>query len=448
MAIKNEFFETENNKKAQSQNTMDNSGGMRYNKNITDAFLAKKEPFESSFVSWYDKNKGALKYAGDSTKESVEKGLSEAPTYMKDAEPGTNFTDVQTASVKRSLAKDANDKGLYNSAVMEMIGLLSTENKDPYLSQSQPLQTYIDAKDKFDFLRNNYTTTKNIDQTPDENVRQLQRGLNAEGYTDKMGQPLKEDGVFGGKTAYALDTSRANISKIGSIPSVVKGNGLDIKYPITSIEDLQLQVFKNAQVKKTSNNNAKPASSKPESLKFIPDIIYDAWNKAEDSIWKIGAKVLDLYGWHLSSELLYLAASGSDNKYVATEGSYASNLLKNDKGLNKFINDVIWEYGTSKGNKNPDIPQVSYNIPLSNGDLGAALHKVDLNIEAKQNPDGTWTATIKATDNFNFSEIENPLKYKKLKEKILWLANDIAVIDTNWGLLDNVPIEITFKNNY
>ncbi len=36
----------------------------------------------------------------------------EASSYMKDASPGTNFTDVQTASAKRSLAKDTKDEGL------------------------------------------------------------------------------------------------------------------------------------------------------------------------------------------------------------------------------------------------------------------------------------------------------------------------------------------------
>ncbi len=237
MAIKNEFFETENNKKAQTQNTMDNSGGIGYNDNIGNTFLAGKDPFEASMGEWYKKYNDSLKYAGDSAKESVKNGLNEAPSYMKDAEPSTNFTDVQTASVKRSLAKDANDQGLYNSAVMEMIGLLSTENKEPYLKQAQPLQTYIDAKDNFDFKHNNYTTTKNIDTTPNEDVRKLQRSLNEAGYTDKMSQPLKEDGVFGGKTAYAYDTSRANVQTA-------------------------LQLLKNTQGRNTSDNNTRSASNK------------------------------------------------------------------------------------------------------------------------------------------------------------------------------------------
>ena len=47
-----------------------------------------------------------------------------------DADEGTYFTDVQTASVKRHLAKDANDNKLHNSASMEMIGHLSNEKQE------------------------------------------------------------------------------------------------------------------------------------------------------------------------------------------------------------------------------------------------------------------------------------------------------------------------------
>lgn len=46
-----------------------------------------------------------------------------------------------------------------------------------------------------DFKNNNYTTIANVDKTPDEKVRQLQRELNEAGYTDKFGQRLKEGGI-------------------------------------------------------------------------------------------------------------------------------------------------------------------------------------------------------------------------------------------------------------
>ncbi len=59
---------------------------------------------------------------------------------------------------------------------------------------------------------------------------------------------------------------------------------------------------------------------------------YKTMNFVVDSIWKTGAVVLDKAGYDLSSDLLKLAASGSGNKYVAKEGSYASNLLKMIRG--------------------------------------------------------------------------------------------------------------------
>ncbi len=125
---------------------------------------------------------------------------------MKDADEGTNFEDVQSASVKWRLANDSNNAELSKKASMEMIGHLSKENKEPYLKHTEPLQTYINAKDEYDYKNKNYTTTQNIDTTPNEKVRETQQKLNELGYTDKFGEPLKEDGVLGGKTQYAYDT--------------------------------------------------------------------------------------------------------------------------------------------------------------------------------------------------------------------------------------------------
>ena len=83
--------------------------------------------------------------------------------------------------------------------------------------------------------------------------------------------------------------------------------------------------------------------------------IHSVLNIANDATWKVGTIALDMAGYHLSSDLMKLAASGSGNKYVAKEGSYASNLLKNDKGLNEFVKSVIWKEGELKNNPNPTI---------------------------------------------------------------------------------------------
>ena len=158
--------------------------------------------------------------------------------------------------------------------------------------------------------------------------------------------------------------------------------------------------------------------------------------------------MLDLAGYHLSSDLMKLAASGSGNKYVAKEGSYASELLKNDKGLNDFIKSTIEEYAEKQKSPTPSIPTVSYKIPLSNGDLGAALHVVDVDIDARRGRDGKWNAKVKVTDKFDFTRIVNPHEQESTKESFLWMANDIATISSKMGLLDEVGVEITYSKKY
>ena len=214
MAIEKNFYQDfierrENKyKPITAKNTVDNSSSVMYNKDKKNTGTIT--PSTDFSKQWKEKNQGLFKYAGDCAKDSVDKGLKEAHDYMQDADKGTSFEDVQTASVKRHLSNDANDDKLYNAAMMELIGHLSKDNKETYLKHAQPLQKYIDAKDEFDFKHNNYTTTENVDTTPDENVRQLQRELNEAGYTDKMGQPIKDDGVYAGKTAYADDSMKAD----------------------------------------------------------------------------------------------------------------------------------------------------------------------------------------------------------------------------------------------
>ena len=181
-----------------------------YNKSKENTGIKQPATLRDFTSSWKQKNENALKYAGDSVKKSVDTGLKEASNFMRDADEGTKFEDVQTASVKWKLANDSNNKKLSNIAMKEMIGHLSKENKEPYLKDTQPLQTYIDSKDEFDYKNNNYTTTENIDTTPHEGVRSIQRKLNEKGYTDKFGNALKEDGIYGGKTAYALDEFEKN----------------------------------------------------------------------------------------------------------------------------------------------------------------------------------------------------------------------------------------------
>jgi len=176
--------------------------------------------------------------------------------------------------------------------------------------------------------------------------------------------------------------------------------------------------------------------------------IHNVFNVANDATWKTGDLALDTAGYFLSSDLLKLAASGSGNKYVANEGSYASNLLKNDKGLNDFVKSKIEEY--AKKHKSPHllIKDESYEIPLGNGDLGASLHNIDIDIDARRGRDGKWNAVVKVSDDFDFTELKNPFKQDSFKEGSLWFANDMATISSKMGLLDEVGVEITYSKKY
>ena len=81
-------------------------------------------------------------------------------------------------------------------------------------------------------------------------------------------------------------------------------------------------------------------------------------------------------------------------------------------------------------------------------DVQTASVKWGLGIDANQKSNGTWTANVTVTDDFNFTEKKNVFEQEGVKKKLLWLANNIAAYDTDWGLLDNVTVKISFKNIY
>ena len=142
------------------------------------------------------------------------------------------------------------------------------------------------------------------------------------------------------------------------------------------------------------------------------------------------------------------SSSGSGNKYVANEGSYASNLLKNDKGLNDFVKSKIEEYAKKYKSPHLLIKDESYEIPLGNGDLGASLHNIDIDIDARRGRDGKWNAMVKVTDKFDFTEWVTPINQGSLKKNFLWAANDVAMISSELGLLDMVKVEINYTKKY
>ncbi len=185
-----------------------------------------------------------------------------------------------------------------------------------------------------------------------------------------------------------------------------------------------------------------------EGAEWIGNKLYDAWNWGEDNIWKGIAAGMKVVGYELTADLLSLAASGSGNIYEKTSGSYASNLLKNDKGISQKVNDIIWERGTSQGKRYISTEPIWYKIPLGNGDLGAGLHNVNIQVDAIQQNNGVWYANVTVTDKFDFTEFVNPLSQDSVVKGILWAANDIAYFDTKWGLLDSVDVKIRFSDFY
>ena len=178
---------------------VDNSKRMLYNDN---------EGIGTGFTSqiWKSKNNELLKYIGDDTKKSIDKGLLEAKDFISDAYDEADLEKIYDASVKWRLAADSQNDELCTSARNEMIGHLSEENKNLYLKSARPISEFIDSKENYDYKSGNYITTGNVNTVPSKHIRSIQSNLNDMGYRDKFGDKLKEDGILAAKTQFAYDS--------------------------------------------------------------------------------------------------------------------------------------------------------------------------------------------------------------------------------------------------
>ncbi|MBE6947495.1 MAG: hypothetical protein E7454_04515 [Ruminococcaceae bacterium] len=169
--------------------------------------------------------------------------------------------------------------------------------------------------------------------------------------------------------------------------------------------------------------------------------MYDLLNNLKDRLWKLGAEILELGGYYLSAQLLRLAASGANNEYYALDGSYTADLIESDS---KFINAVKEDYANVNNEFGYYVSDTKgYTFDLSGGDLGAALHNVSYRyIGFNDAITGEHKLFITVEDTFDFTEFKNPFTQGNLKSAFLWAMNDIAYIDSKWGLLDPVSVEI------
>ena len=174
-------------------------------------------------------------------------------------------------------------------------------------------------------------------------------------------------------------------------------------------------------------------------------LLHDLWRKAEAVCWHIISNCLDKAGYTLTANLLSQSADGEDLAYIAGNGSYASEMCRNDVGIQQSVNTEIAKLRPDRNGRVNG--SWSYTIPLSNGDLGAALHVVTISVDGRV--DGTTLhATVTITDTFDFTELKNPLTQGSVINGLLWLANDIAYFDSEWGLLDPVSVTIRYEEDY
>lgn len=161
----------------------------------------------------------SLNYAGDGAFHAYMMGMKEAEAFLRKNHIDPKKIDLAKfyeSFIKQCIAAEANDKYILQLAYVDMMDALSPRcdaqgNLISAPARAPSIADIMNARDRADYQNGKYSTTAFTNNRFDPNVHRLQRTLNANGATDRFGNPLKEDGVLGPRTQWAADFVRASI---------------------------------------------------------------------------------------------------------------------------------------------------------------------------------------------------------------------------------------------
>ena len=154
-----------------------------------------------------------LNYSGDKAYRSYMDGIRKADEFIKINKINPkkkNIFEIISDYLKMFLSEISGDMETFWDSFENLSATKNSKNK------TKDLNTLLEDIDKKDYSSGKRTTDKYTDNNFDETVYNMQREFNEQGVTDKYGNKLKEDGVYGPNTQWVSDTSKglANIGKI------------------------------------------------------------------------------------------------------------------------------------------------------------------------------------------------------------------------------------------
>ncbi len=154
-----------------------------------------------------------LNYSGDKAYRSYMDGIRKADEFIKINKINPkkkNIFEIISDYLKMFLSEISGDMETFWDSFENLSDTKSSKNK------TKDLNILLENIDKNDYSSGRRTTDKYTDNNFNEAVYNMQREFNEQGATDKYGNKLKEDGVYGPNTQWVSDTSKglANVAKI------------------------------------------------------------------------------------------------------------------------------------------------------------------------------------------------------------------------------------------
>ncbi|MEW6183371.1 MAG: RHS repeat-associated core domain-containing protein [Bacillota bacterium] len=176
-----------------------------------------------------------------------------------------------------------------------------------------------------------------------------------------------------------------------------------------------------------------------------------ATRPAQREFWTRIADGFNKIDWKISEILVREALSDWPRSFKWGNSTWQAQEVALDPTFLAFHNRICEKYLSKReGPILPDTVDKNLFFPQSgNPDLWFGLHLItETHINAtRDNKTRMWTVNYKLMDEFDFTELINPLK--KVGIGIIgWTGNDLGYISTACGVLHSVPVEIDITSYY
>lgn len=170
--------------------------------------------------------------------------------------------------------------------------------------------------------------------------------------------------------------------------------------------------------------------------------------------WKLVVKTLHIINCDCSADFLEHSLQAKPNDIIIQANHVIIDKIKKDLNFKNYIRKVIKRYGTKKyfntAEYNTDDDREYKYLNYVDSDLKLALNNTNINVIGNR-ANNKWRLEITITDIYDFTDYKEIIQFINANGFLNFagnFANNVAMISTSCGVINDYKIKIKFKMEY